>query len=258
MFTSEEVKSFILEDFKQFYAEVVKMKSWAINNTLPLAIRKKYEGEEDEKALILAISQRLVSYLENQALMTSRQGGDFASAYYEEAQYVMAALADEVFLNTNWSGKDSWDDYLVESKLFSSHVAGDQFFDKLDEFLDLRDPANVDIATVYYFSLALGFQGKYRGLDAKKTLDDYKQRLFLFITRRRPQLFAGKRRLFPEAYSHTLDESIPKKLPNPRFWMILLGMLVMVLTVASYVIWRVAISGLFAIADKIISAAGKV
>ena len=49
MFTSEEVKSFILEDFKQFYAEVVKMKSWAINNTLPLAIRKKYEDINSRK-----------------------------------------------------------------------------------------------------------------------------------------------------------------------------------------------------------------
>ena len=46
-----------------------------------------------------------------------RTGGEYASALYRRAQYVMAALADETFLYLDWPGRDAWRANLLEFKL---------------------------------------------------------------------------------------------------------------------------------------------
>lgn len=180
-----------------------------------------------------AIQQRLLFCLERQARRAQTEGAEF----YHEAQYIMAALADEVFIQLDWEGKQAWMSSLLESRLFHSHAAGQLFFKRLDHLLQERDPALRDLAAVYLMALSLGFRGKYRGCDDQGQLARYRQQLFLFIFQRAPdpdQLGP----LLPDAYFSTLQGKRKRKLPYVRIWLLLLGLAVAVWLGAAHLIWQ--------------------
>jgi type VI secretion system protein ImpK len=173
--------------------------------------------------------QQLLTLLERQA-MEAGQGGSFAYEVYREAQYVMAALADEIFLHLEWEGKTTWP--LLEARLFQTHVAGEEIFARVDRLLQRRDPFYLDLAAVYFMSLSMGFQGKYRGLDNRECLE-YRRQLFRMIYRRDPKLFTSTGPLFPQAYQHTLDKMEVKRLPAQWTWLWLIAMVFVVWAGAS-------------------------
>jgi hypothetical protein len=70
--------------------------------------------------------RRLQTLLEMQALEAGRRGGEYGVLYYKEAQYVMAALADEIFLTLDWTGRDTWRSDLLETRLFGTYDAGEK------------------------------------------------------------------------------------------------------------------------------------
>ena len=180
--------------------------------------------------------QRLLSVLERQALQAGQAGGAFAFEVYREAQYVMAALCDEIFLHINWQGRESW--VLLESRLFQTHVAGEAIFQRIDRILQQRDPFYLDIAAVYFMALGLGFQGKYRDNPNKSDLEQYRRQLFNFLYRRPPQLNSSTAPLFPDGLQNVLDAGTGRKLPEQRLW---LGLLVVVLVLwvgVSHIAWR--------------------
>ncbi|HEY7116735.1 MAG TPA: DotU family type IV/VI secretion system protein, partial [Tepidisphaeraceae bacterium] len=45
------------------------------------------------------------------------------------------ALADEIFLNTEWEGRSYWVSNLLETKIYQTHAAGELFFQKLERLL---------------------------------------------------------------------------------------------------------------------------
>jgi type VI secretion system protein ImpK len=227
--------SLLLLQFREFYQELARLKLLAINpvNALPQVIQ---DETRDPAAQTEDIWQKLLSLLESQAERASRSGGAFGFEVYREAQYVMAGLADEFFLNENWRGKQTWP--LLENRLFHSSAAGELFFKKLDLLLLQRDPVYVDLAAVYFFALSLGFQGKFRGNDPHNQIDQYKRQLFAMIFRMNPELLQGNRHLFRQNYAHTLAEGKAGKLPHPRTWFLLLA--------AVIVLWLAVSHALFA------------
>jgi type VI secretion system protein ImpK len=241
--------SLLLAQFREFYREVVREKRLATIGPVELA-------EPETRALAatagsgrVAIAepptarmsadrdvwQKLLSVLERQALDAVKSGGAFGVEIYREAQYVMAALADEIFLHLEWNGRENWP--LLESKLFRTHSAGEMFFVRLERLLQLRDPVYVDLAAVYFQALSLGFQGKYRDLDDHGQLQRYRQQLFAMIYRRGPQLFAADAPLFPQAYMHTLAGGKPQKLADPRNWFALLFIVFALWIAGSHFVW---------------------
>ena len=181
----------------------------------------------------------LYNTLESQSLLAAQKGGEFAISYYREAQYVMAALTDELFLNIpNWKGKQYWNENLLESRLFGTHDAGGLFFSKLDEFLEERDPLRRDVAEVYLLALGVGFQGKYRGMPDQRQLDSYRHQLYVFINHQEPRFYQGHDRLFSQAYSHTLTEGTPRRFQDMRFWSGAFASVFGVLLLVSFVVWH--------------------
>ena len=166
-----------------------------------------------------AVWQQLLTLLERQAFEAGQTGGAFAFEIYREAQYLMAALADEVFLSLDWEGKASWP--LLESNLFQTHFAGEAVFQRIDRLLQRRDPFYLDLAAVYFMALSLGFKGKYRDNDTHGRLQLYRSQLFAMIYRRNPQLFSNSGPLFPQTLQHTLDEGSGRRLPDRRVWLLL-------------------------------------
>lgn len=244
MNSTEYLESSLLTQFREFYNEVIRQKQWVKSSAWAFSPEHNSEERPNHTGVIDTVQQPLLSLLKQQALDARQMGGGYGLMLYKEAQYVMATLADEIFLQLEWEGKEAWNANLLESQLFDSHNAGERFFQKLDKLLQDRDPVYTELAQVYLMALALGFQGKFRDVADGGQLDSYRRRLFAFISRRHPDLRDESKFLFPEAYAHTLDEGRVRKLRNVRKWIVLLLFAILIWVVISYVLW-------FDVTDKV-------
>jgi type VI secretion system protein ImpK len=231
--------SFLLNQFHEFYSEVIRQKRMIQSYTESLPQEEAPESGEapSEREGIHTVSLKLLSLLEEQALEAGRRGGEYGVRFYREAQYIMAALADEIFLNMDWEEREAWKSNLLEFRLFGTHVAGELFFQKLDKLLADRDPAFTEMAAVYLQALSLGFRGKFRDMDDGGKLDYYRRQLFSFIFHKNPDLVNMDRLLYPEAYAHTLVEGGGRKLPYVKRWIVVLVVLVIAFFIVSHGIW---------------------
>lgn len=188
--------------------------------------------------------RRLQTLLEMQALEAGRRGGEYGVLYYQEAQYVMAALADEIFLNLDWSGRDHWRNDLLETRLFDSYNAGDQVFKRLERLLQTGDRVQAEIAVVYLMALTLGFRGRYAGGRSEARIAEYRKQLYYYIFQRRPDLADPSHRLVNEPYQHTQGNVNARLLPSPARWLWLLGFVCVAYLVASHFVFHDALQPL--------------
>jgi type VI secretion system protein ImpK len=241
---------FLIDRFQDFYREVLRLKQSVAHGTW---VFDAQAGAAPEDLSPTAVWRTLLSLLERQALEASRSGGDFALEVYRRAQYAMAALADEVFLHLDWAGREAWRSHLLESRLFGSHRAGEELFERVEELLHDRDNVYGELARVYLTVLALGFQGKFRGHpEAERELESYRRRLFRFIFGRDPQAMRGDERLVPEAYAATLDEGRGSTLPHLKPWIWALALLVALWIGGSHLLWRSTLAGLQPLVTEIL------
>lgn len=79
----------------------------------------------------------------------------------DNAGWCVAALLDDLALNTPWGGNSSWPRQPLVVTLYGDVDAGTRFFDRLEELerYPNRDPEMLELT---YMCLALGFRGKYR------------------------------------------------------------------------------------------------
>ncbi|MBS0185850.1 MAG: DotU family type IV/VI secretion system protein [Proteobacteria bacterium] len=253
MLPSNLKNSFILKNFTQFFQQIVAEKTIALEGISISDTKNEKSHKDILYNFVATISKNISSLLEAQEFTVSHEGGDFLMAYYQEALYIMAALADEIFLNLNWVGQSVWDMFLIEQKIFKTQIAGDKFFENLDAYLLNRDPLKIDLGALYYFALALGFQGKYRGTDNQQILKNYMDNLFLFVVRKEPDFQTSTYLLFPEAYGYTLDEGLIHNLPNPRIWYGAFVGLVFGMGLIASILWYVDTSNTYQIIQKIMS-----
>lgn len=244
-------ESTLVARFREFYSEVVQLKRMVESGCLSRS------GNDDEnlspspvRAANL-VQQRLVEVIERQARTKVGVGNDLGASVLNDAQYLMVVLADEVFLLLDWEGREPWRDNLLESRYFGSHAAGEIVFEKLERLLQARDPAYADLAKVYLFVLALGFEGRYRGTNDRRELGDFRRRTFSLIARREPSLLDETRQLFPDAYAFTLDQGTESRLPPIRKWMGALAISCLLFLVFSHVLWTVETAQLKSVTQQI-------
>ena len=251
-------ESFLMANFRDFYGEVTRFRS-LIHGGDWLSEGVEESGKEDSPVQnSTAVWKALLTTLERQALSAQRSRGDYALKIFAEAQYVMAALADEIFLHLDWGGKEAWNTNILEAKLFRSHRAGEQVFKRLEELLTIRNPIHQNLAEVYLMALGLGFQGKFRGApDGPERLERYRRRLFDFIYDDDPELPQEGAVLFPQAYSHTLDKGFAVRMPNLRPWLMGFLVLALVWVVVSIPLWHRLVGDLEPIIDEILNAGGR-
>jgi len=203
------------------------------------------------------IWHRLVALFQRQAITAWKAGGQYGAEAYKDAQYVMVALADEIFVHMPWEGQKAWGLNLLEARLFRSHAAGQNFFEKLEQLLREQNPRKKDLAAVYLMALSLGFKGKYYEVDDRGKLARYRRQLFIFIYGREPDLDDETRYVFPEAYFHKVREEGQRKLSDPRKWFVVLALVIIVYVAATQLLWMQFTRGLNAVNQSITKIIGE-
>ncbi len=236
---------FLLRFFQDFYYEMLRQKERVLSGRGRLALPNHAPtGTEVAPQTTTAIDEEaesilkiLENILEEQSIEASEEGGTFGVACYKEAQYIMAALADEVFLSLSWEGRKYWEANLLEERLFKTHVAGERFFKNLENFLQERDSLKRELGILYLTALGLGFRGQYRGFNDQGSIEKYREQLFVLVYHHKPSLFDGNELLCPSATRNTLSGSVPQNNKDVRRWTLaFLGCLSGYLLI-SYGIW---------------------
>ncbi len=165
----------------RFYQQVVEIKRWIETGKLAskVAQQLKLSRAPTDEEMAEAISLRLQRWIEQTRLNAGKLLTDRECNLMEEALFVMAALADELFImELNWPGRDHWEMVLLEEKVFHSCYAGEQFFTGVAGLLNERalDPQQQKLAAVYLLALRLGFAGRFR--DKPQKLAYFRQQLF--------------------------------------------------------------------------------
>ncbi|MDR2765909.1 MAG: DotU family type IV/VI secretion system protein [Holosporaceae bacterium] len=190
----------------------------------------KNDAEADPKVLHKSISSLLKIALENEESLCF--GQDF-----REVVYLMAALADEIFLNMEWSGKEYWEENMLEYRYFGSQMAGDEVFNKINELL-VTDGASTPKAEIYLKALALGFKGKYRDAeDEEAGIDAHRNHLFDFIQKNDKSLFIVGGRFFQKEYGYTIPTIHRKLLPDNSIVNYVCWFFIFMFLTVSSVVW---------------------
>jgi type VI secretion system protein ImpK len=231
----------LIAQFREFHSELLRIR-YALGVGGRLAERG--EGTLDAGELAGRVHHRLRSLLERQATDALRRSGGYGAELYREAQYLMAALADEVLLHRlDWDGRDLWTDHLLENALFGTQVAGERVFDRLESILAEGGRIQPELASIYLATLSLGFRGRlWRPADARE-LRGYRQGLARAIARHDPDMTRREKgHLFPGAYAATLSEGRAVRLPHVRPWLVALAGLVVAFLVVSHTVWQMRTS----------------
>ena len=234
-------EAFAVGAFRRFYATVLRLKRGVLAN--PWGIASGAHTPEEDAGLRAAAAQRvsdvLYAALERLALDAGRNAGEYGAARFREAQYLMATLADEVFLHLDWEGQGAWSGNLLETRFFGTHVGGDRFFVLLEGLLREQDPARRPLGAVCLLALSVGFQGRYRGTSVGPVrLEEYRRQLFTYVYPRHRSLRRGERGLTEGAYQNALTGGEPPPLPPARLWITAAAIVAVLALGASHAVWR--------------------
>lgn len=81
----------------------------------------------------------------------------------EHVKFALVAFLDETVLSPqrDFPLRNEWERVPLQLTYFKIHLAGEEFFDRLELALASADGGGGDVAEVYYVCLTLGFKGKY-------------------------------------------------------------------------------------------------
>ncbi|GHA82284.1 type IVB secretion system protein IcmH/DotU [Cognatilysobacter bugurensis] len=77
------------------------------------------------------------------------------------AKYAFCAVVDEAILSQPSALREEWECRPLQLRLFGEHLAGEHFFDRLEQLRAQGAPRLASLE-VYHYCLLLGFEGKYR------------------------------------------------------------------------------------------------
>lgn len=150
-----------------------------------------------------AAIQRFLEALERGAIKLGIAGEDLYAA-----KYAFCAAVDEAILSQPSTLRDEWECNPLQLRLFGEHLAGEHFFERLEQ-LRAQGAVRLPSLEVYHYCLLLGFEGKYR-LEGPEKLGYLVARLGDEIV-----YLKGKRTGFaprwapPDKVAHTIGRVMP-------------------------------------------------
>ena len=135
--------------------------------------------------VLAAHMTQFLDEVERKARQSGLQQDDIRSA-----RYAFCAAVDEIILRSSYALRAEWERRPLQLRLFGDQLAGEHFFDRLEE-LRARGSAHLQALEVFHMCLLLGFQGRY-ALDGVDKLNYMTVRLGEEIARMRgkPRGFA--------------------------------------------------------------------
>ena len=234
--------SLLLRQLRLFVAEVLRIIESYDNHRI---------GSDEEASMAHAAAEevcdKLAREIDAQTMEISRVGTPADRAAVEELRYLKAAIADEFLLSRRWPGQSRFTETLIETRLFGSSVSGDKIFEQIDALLAEASGPPPQMAPLYLFAIAIGFEGRYRGDQADHHLQPLRDALFRKIYRREPALAPGlasqpanaDRVLSAQAYRYPLSNIVPVRFFRfSRGFVGFIGVMLLLL-VLSQVLWRV-------------------
>ncbi|CAB3760456.1 DotU family type IV/VI secretion system protein [Paraburkholderia solisilvae] len=155
--------------------------------------------------------ERLLEQLRAQRSAVEHDGSPDECALYRDAQYAMAALADEqILLEVRWNGRAEWLGLTLEGALFDTRAAGVGFYRIVDQLLATQAPTllHAELGLVLLAALELGFRGGLRGDREADRLARRRLELAAFVRGVRGTHDTG--RAFEQAYEHTVRLADPE------------------------------------------------
>jgi type VI secretion system protein ImpK len=240
--TSMPTDSLLLRQLRLFVAEVLRIIDSYDNHRV---------GSDDDqpgaRAAAEEVCDKLAREIDTQTMEISRIGTPADRAAVEELRYLKAAIADEFLLSRPWPGQSRFTETLIETRLFGSSVSGDKIFEQIDALLAETSGSAAQMAPLYLFVIAIGFEGRYRGDRADHHLQPLRDALFRKIYRREPALAPGlanqpanaDRVLSSQAYRYPLSNIVPVRFFRfSRGFIGFIGVMLLLL-ILSQVLWRV-------------------
>lgn len=132
------------------------------------------------------------------------------------AKYAFCAAVDEALLSQPSALREDWERNPLQLRLFGEHLAGEHFFERLDQ-LRAQGAPRLPSLEVYHHCLLLGFEGRYR-LEGAEKLGYLTARLGDEIT-----YLKGRRAAFaphwlpPDRVTHALRRVVPAWAPVAVF-----------------------------------------
>lgn len=165
-------------------------------------------------------------------LATARhQGTHVGGDPQEHALYAVVALVDETMMTAEWSGSERWRKEPLQVQLFGRFLAGEQFFERLDDLQSSGSSgANPDLLDIYFTCLCAGFRGMYR--DDPHALSNRRRKLFQQLNTADLQ---DRKHLTEEAYGRELQRELLRS-HFPYGWLVPFFGMALALYVAYYVV----------------------
>ncbi len=263
--TVELSDSLILKQFRSFVSEVLDLiKNVQIKNNDNL--KEKTKKNDDDKNLkieknffeeICFKTQEAISkIIELQNLELLKKGSKSEQKRLEEIRYLKAAVADELLLNTNWPGRDFFKNFLIESRLFGSSIAGEKIFSIIDEILEAPPGREPEIEQLYLFALAIGFEGKYRKENSEKIISEIMLELYKHFARKEPSLGPqnrdldiGDRKVSPDAYKNIISNLRPIRIFKISKQFLIFTIIIFVLLLISQISYLILTKSLREVID---------
>jgi type VI secretion system protein ImpK len=102
---------------------------------------------------------RLLGQLEHYREAARVAGADHSAT--ERAAWALAALLDDIVLNTPWGAASGWGGRSLVASVWSETDAGERFFERLAR-MQQEPGRHIQVLELFYRCLALGFEGRYR------------------------------------------------------------------------------------------------
>lgn len=213
----------LVSNFADYYSELSEYKRAIREGKLQQMLQSDLSSDNPTvEELTNVVRRRLLNYLHRQQQAVARADAKLDTRIYRRAQYVMAALSDEIFLlELDWPGAEHWLTLTLEDALFGSRLAGRLFFRQVESLPRLGGGQSAlrDLAAVHLLALQLGFKGECRGKSESDALDQYRDQLIQMLSEnRRGFTDLASLQPFTQARSYTLTERNDERLAPLRPW----------------------------------------
>lgn len=212
-------------------------------------------GPLGDASLASTLTGYLKRVLDDQMSKVKRERSATEEEAYEQVQYLLAVLTDEVFLvelerPSRWGEQElrefrrEWFTHLLERELYGTSHGGETIVDKMSHLLTHGSwvPFADQLAGTYLLALQSGLRGVLRGPEHQGEVVEFRRRLLRLVSTEGG--IEQRDRLTAQAYGHLENAPEPKSLRRWFRWHWAVVILVVAYLLLSSALWSLITWGL--------------